>query len=153
MSQKNTNICSITGLIDRATFIEQSKQLLEFSNRTKAKASLLFFSIKPQDRHLEQQLLDLVLTNIGSRLLSIARKSDIYAYLGDMSFANLSIATSEHHEHALALVEKLKHEFSQPLQINDGATIPVSIQIGVAQFPEDGTHYEALISKAKATTL
>jgi len=145
------NICSITGLVDRATFIEQSKQLLEFSNRTKAKASLLFFNIEPQDKHLEQQLLDLVLANIGSRLLVIARKSDIYAYLGNTNFANLSIATSEQHEHALALAEKLKHEFSQPIQIGDDAAIPVSIQIGIAQFPEDGEHYEALIKKAKAT--
>jgi diguanylate cyclase (GGDEF)-like protein len=138
---------SLSNLPNATEFKESSEQLLEFSERTQAKAAMLFITFDAKVSEINEQQNGLALDAISERLLSKARESDIYAHLGGMDFANLSIETSA--QHASILIEKLKIELAEPIRLSDGSSIKLSAKIGVAQFPTDGSTYQALIESAK----
>jgi len=135
-------------LLPNATeFSDQTEQLLEFSARTHAKAVMFFITFESLKDATNEKQNKLAINAISERLLATARESDIYAYLGGMEFANLSIATSEHH--ASILAEKLKNELVEPFKLSDGSTIKLNAKIGIAEFPEQGKNYQELINKAQ----
>ncbi|MBL4743829.1 MAG: diguanylate cyclase [Cycloclasticus sp.] len=138
---------SATGLPDEATFAEQTKELLEFSERTHAKAVMLIISFDSLVDDINDQQNDLAQKAIAERFLSRARDSDIYAHLGGMDFASLTIETSE--EHVQILVEKLKNELAEPINLADGTSIKLNANIGISEFPKDGTTYQELLNIAK----
>lgn len=138
---------SATGLPDEATFAEQTKELLEFSERTHAKAVMLIISFDSLVDDINDQQNGLAQKAIAERFLSRARDSDIYAHLGGMDFACLTIETSE--EHVQILVEKLKNELAEPINLSNGASIKLNANIGISEFPKDGTTYQELLNIAK----
>lgn len=142
-----TETHSLTNLPGESAFAEQTQHLLEFSERTKAKAAMLFITFDAQVSEINAEQNNLALNAISNRLLSKARESDIYAHLNGMDFANLSIETSE--QHAPILVEKLKNELAKPIKLIDGSSIKLNSKVGSAQFPADGGSYEELINVAK----
>ncbi|PHS73821.1 MAG: diguanylate phosphodiesterase [Cycloclasticus sp.] len=146
-SISSTNNNSISDLPNETDFIALTEQLLEFSARTHAKASMLFITFDSKVEEINTAQNDLALDAISNRLLSKARESDIYAHLGGMNFANLSIETSE--QHASILVEKLKNELAEPIVLSDGSLIKLNAKIGAAQFPTQGENYQALVDYAK----
>ncbi|ORU93885.1 MAG: diguanylate phosphodiesterase [Cycloclasticus sp. symbiont of Bathymodiolus heckerae] len=146
-SKQNEKNQFTTGLADEATFIEQTHDLLEFSKRTEAEAAMLYITFDSHVNEINQQQNDLATQAIAKRLLAKARDSDIYAYLGSMTFANLSIKTGD--RHTATLVEKLKNELAQAIELTDGTSIKLNAKIGTAEFPSQGNFYEELISIAK----
>lgn len=150
LNQKESH-CSITGLPDATTFAEQTEQLLEFCTRTNAKAVMLFIAFDASVSDINTQQNDLALKAIADRLLSKARDSDVYAHLDGMNFANLTIETSE--KHVPILVEKLKIELAQPIELMDGSSIKLNAKIGIAEFPKQGKSYEELVSIAGNSAL
>jgi diguanylate cyclase (GGDEF)-like protein len=148
-SNQSNNMDSTLNLPNATEFSDQTEQLLEFSARTHAKAIMLFITFESLMGATNEKQNKLAINAISERLLSTARESDIYAYLGGMGFANLSIATSEHH--ASILAEKLKNELVEPFKLSDGSTIKLNAKIGIAEFPEQGKNYQELINKAQNT--
>ncbi|PHR48608.1 MULTISPECIES: diguanylate cyclase [Cycloclasticus] len=142
--------CPITGLPDAATFSEQTEQLLEFCTRTHANALMLFITFDTSVSEINGQQNDLALKAIAKRLLSKARDSDIYAHLGEMNFANLTIETSE--KHTPILIEKLKIELAQPITLMDGSSIKLNTKVGLAEYPKQGKSYAELIEVARKNT-
>jgi diguanylate cyclase (GGDEF)-like protein len=149
MQANNQN--SVSSLSNEAEFAEQTQQLLEFSARTGAKATMLFITFNSQVGDINKQQNGLALDAISERLLSKARESDIYAHLDGINFANLSIATSD--QHTAILIEKLKNELAEPFQLQDGSTIKLNAKVGSAESPRQGNSYEELIRNAKTATL
>lgn len=143
LNQKTTPY-SINDLANSRTFEEQTKELLKFCTRTHAKAVMLFIAFDPQTNEINDQQHELVLEAIANRLLTKARDSDVYAYLGEMNFASLTVETSQ--EHVSILVEKLNNELAEPIELLDGPLIKLSAKIGIAEFPEQGDSYEQLIN-------
>ena len=135
---------SITDLADSSTFEEQTKELLKFCTRTHAKAVMLFIAFDTHTSEINTQQSDLALKAIANRLLAKARDSDVYAHLGGMNFASLTVKTSQ--EHVSILVEKLKNELAEPIELLDGSSIKLNAKIGIAEFPEQGNSYEQLIN-------
>ncbi len=148
-SNLSSNTDSTLDLPNAAEFSDQTEQLLEFSARTHAKAIMLFITFESLMGATNEKQNELAINAISERLLATARESDIYAYLGGMGFANLSIATSEHH--ASILAEKLKNELVEPFKLSDGSSIKLNAKIGIAEFPEQGRNYQELINKAQNT--
>jgi len=140
-----------TKLANESTFIEQTKDLLEFSARTHAKVVMLYMSFDCQHDEISSKQKDLIIKTIAERLVITARDSDIYAHLGDMVFTNLSIKTSDRHTNTL--IEKLSNEFAQTLELSDGSSIQLKIKLGAAEFPTQGTSYEPLMRAAKQAAL
>jgi len=148
IQEKNT---PSTKLANEHTFIEQTKELLEFSTRTHAKAVMLYMSFDSKDNDISREQKELIIKVIAERLVITARDSDIYAHLGDMVFTNLSIKTSERHTDTL--IEKLRNEFAQTLELSDGSSIKLNVKLGAAEFPAQGNSYEPLMSAAKQAAL
>ena len=65
-----------------------------------------------------------------------------------MNFANLTVKTSE--DHVSILVEKLKNELAEPIQLMDGSSIKLNTKVGIAEFPEQGTSYKELFEVASS---
>ncbi len=143
LNQKTTPY-SINDLADSKAFEEQTKELLKFCTRTHAKAVMLFIAFDSHTNEINDQQHELVLEAIANRLLAKARDSDVYAYLGEMNFASLTVETSQ--EHVSILVEKLNNELAEPIELLDGSVIKLSSKIGIAEFPEQGDSYERLIN-------
>ena len=148
-SDQSSSTDSTSGLPNATEFSNQTEQLLEFSTRTHAKAIMLFITFESLMGDTNEKQNKLAINAISERLLSTARESDIYAYMGGLGFANLSIATSEHH--ASILAGKLKNELVEPFKLSDGSTIKLNAKIGIAEFPEQGKSYRELINKAQNT--
>ena len=136
-----------TILPNQSAFKEQTNDLLEFSARTNAKATMLLITFDAHVGDINSQQNNLALDAISKRLLSKARESDIYAYLEGMTFANLSIETSG--QHAEILVGKLKNYLAEAIELPDGSLIKLNAKIGVAHYPLDGDDYQSLIKHAK----
>jgi len=134
-------------LADETIFTEQTQHLLEFSERTQAKASMLFITFETLAPPTNEAHKELIVQSISQALLEKARESDIYAHLDDMNFANLSIQTSA--QHATTIAEKLKHELARPLLLADGSLVTLQPKVGIASYPEQGDNYQQLISYAK----
>lgn len=145
--ESNTNL-TLNHLPEFEEFEDMAKQLLDFSERTQAKAVLLFISFDDLVNEINSKQENSALDAISERLLSKARESDIYAHISQMSFANLTIATSE--EHTAILIEKLKNELARPIQLSDGASIRLNAKIGYAEFPVDGSDITKLLATAKS---
>jgi len=143
LNQK-TKTYSLNDLADSNTFEEQTKELLKFCTRTHAKAVMLFIAFDSHTSEINAQQHELVLEAIANRLLAKARDSDVYAYLGELNFASLTVETSQ--EHVSILVEKLNNELAEPIELLDGSVIKLSAKIGIAEFPEQGNSYEQLIN-------
>jgi len=140
-----------TKLANESTFTEQTKDLLEFSDRTHAKAVMLYILFEHTQGTLSNERSDLIIKTIAERLVMTARDSDIYAHLGGMAFVNLSIKTSERHTDTL--IEKLSNEFAQTLDLSDDSSIKLNVKLGAAEFPAQGSSYEPLMGAAKQTAL
>jgi len=147
MTTKQQTPSSLSSLANETTFKEQTKHLLEFSERTHAKASMLFITVNTSDVKLNEQQSNFAIEAISRILLAKARESDIYAHLSGMSFANLSIQTSPQHAETIAV--KLKHELSQPIALADGTLLNLEAKIGIANYPDEGISYAQLMSTAK----
>jgi len=146
-STKKEHANSLTNLPNQSVFKEQTEHVLEFCERTHANAVMLYITFDKLVSHINDQQNGLAQKAISQRLLSKARESDIYAHVGDMEFANLSIETSN--EHVPVLVEKLKNELANPIQLEDSSFIKLNTKIGVAIFPAQGKDYDELLKFAK----
>jgi GGDEF domain-containing protein len=148
MSSQETSATHTQSTLPNAIdFEDQTGHLLEFSGRTKAKAALLYIQFSPQVGEINEKQNNLALDAISQRLLSKARESDIFAHIKDMDFANLSIETSD--KHIPTIVQKLKDELAEPIQLEDTSSIKLNAKIGVAQYPANGSNYKELMAAAK----
>jgi diguanylate cyclase (GGDEF)-like protein/PAS domain S-box-containing protein len=79
---------------------------------------------------------DIVLMEVGQRLLSALDASQMLARLGGDEFIVVSSATGSENKHEL-LSQKLIDTFSRPFQVGDSETF-LGVSVGIAVFPEDG---------------
>lgn len=131
-------------------FDELAGHLLNFSERTKSKAALLYIHFSDPSNNTDPNQASLALEAIEHRLLLLSRDADIFAQVEEMSFVNLSIETSE--EHIPKLIEKLKHDLSLPVDLADGSSISFELKIGSAQYPSQADNCQQLIELAKANS-
>ena len=131
-------------LPNKEEFFDLAAHLLEFSERTNSKAALLYIHFNDSLNDPELKLL--AIEAIEHMLLLLARDADIFAHVGDLNFVNLSIETSE--QHIPKLIEKLKRELSQPIDLADGSSISLSVKIGSAQFPTQANDCQGLLDIA-----
>ena len=132
-------------LPNKEEFADLAAHLLEFSERTNSKSALLYIHFN--DSLKDPELKILAIKAIEHMLLLLARDADTFAYVGDLNFVNLSIETSE--QHIPKLIEKLKSELSQPIDLADGSSISLSVKIGSAQFPTQAKDCQGLLDIAK----
>ncbi|HUV04968.1 MAG TPA: diguanylate cyclase [Armatimonadota bacterium] len=148
---ERANTDSLTSLFNHRYFHERLRSELRRAERYGRPLSMIMLDIDHfktlNDAH-GHPVGDMVLAEIGEVLLSEVRRDiDIVARYGGEEFALILPETEARNamvcaEHLRAAVEK--HRFTG----QDGETIPVTVSLGVAQYPINSSEREGLIVAA-----
>jgi diguanylate cyclase (GGDEF)-like protein/PAS domain S-box-containing protein len=135
----------LTGLPNRRYLQEQLETMLAISAPEGKKAALLTIDVDHfkaiNDAH-GHQAGDACLKEVAARLQSRIRKTDLLARIGGEEFVAV-ISELRSAADAEAVAWGLVRSFEQPLQMPD-LTLPVTISVGVAVYPDASTEMETL---------
>ncbi len=141
---------ALTGLPNRALFLDRVDQALIAAGRVQKSVALLLIGV---DRFvlindgLGRESGDRVLKEIANRLSKTSRRSDTLARLdGDMFGAVMQIAANGD---SVLVAEKILRALSQPIRLGD-QDVSVTVSIGISIFPEDSDACEQLLSHAES---
>ncbi|MGZ5570833.1 MAG: putative bifunctional diguanylate cyclase/phosphodiesterase [Usitatibacter sp.] len=139
----------LTGLPNRAMFNEQLTQAVRLAKRGSQPLAVLLFDMdrfKAINDTLGHPVGDQVLREVGARVRSALRDSDIVARLGGDEFAIL-LATGSSDQAPRVVAEKIHKALEKPLVLG-GQTMDIAASIGLACFPEHGEDADALLRAA-----
>jgi len=136
----------LTGLPNRALFMDRLAQTIKDAKRNQEKFALFFMDLdhfKQVNDTYGHALGDKVLQAMTQRFSASHRDNDILARLSGDEFT-LIVKNIHSKESVQALAEKIRKKIQQPLEI-DGHTLQLSTSIGITLYPEDGTDVESLL--------
>ncbi|MGN2391502.1 EAL domain-containing protein [Pelomicrobium sp. G1] len=138
----------LTGLPNRALFLDRLQQALASGKRHRQRLALLFLDL---DRFKEindtqgHAIGDRVLVEAARRFQATVRGGETLARLGGDEFVVIAIGADQ--SAAALIAERLQKALSEPLAIN-GRRFTLKVSIGIAVFPEDGRTPEELRKNA-----
>jgi diguanylate cyclase (GGDEF)-like protein len=139
----------LTGLTNHRTFQERFRNLVERSERHGHKAAMLLCDVdhfKSVNDTYGHPIGDEVLRRVARVLQEAVRKIDIPARYGGEEFAVVLEATDL--DGALGLAERIRLDVSKLVIESDKGPFQVTMSIGVAAYPADGTDPPTLIEHA-----
>ena len=142
---------SLTGLSNRASFLEQMNASLLMARRQHSRFALLYLDLdhfKEINDNLGHAAGDALLIETAQRLRHCLRASDLLARQGGDEFMALLHDMAGMNE-ALAVAEKIRRAVGAPVLL-EGREALVSVSIGVALYPEHGTDLDSLTRRADA---
>nr|WP_320147716.1 CHASE domain-containing protein [uncultured Anaeromusa sp.] len=141
----------LTGLPNRALFIERAELAFALASRNQRSVAVLFIDLdrfKPINDQYGHDAGDVVLRTIGKRLQSMLRASDTVCRQGGDEFVILLSEFSER-DKLENLAYKLRTAIEEPCDV-EGNLLTVSASIGIALYPEHGETVETVIQCADA---
>lgn len=141
---------ALTGLANRSEF---NAKLEEASKRMKRGGGAVTVMMLDLDRFKAvndtrgHPAGDQLLIEVGRRLQSTIRETDVLARLGGDEFAIIQEGGSSQHEGAIALALRIIDAISQPFNL-DGHEASIGTSIGIALAPENGVEPEELMKSA-----
>ncbi len=136
----------LTGLPNRRIFYDRFGVAMAFAQRNSRRFALMSLDLdkfKAVNDTLGHNFGDKLLTAIAARLSGSVRKSDTVARLGGDEFVIL-MSEIEDRDAAGKAAENVMGYFRKPFII-DGHSLDVTISIGVAVFPDDGSDMEEMM--------
>jgi len=139
---------SLTGLPNRALFLDRLEHCLDAARRHHLNGALLFLDL---DRFKEindsqgHAVGDLALVEVARRLQRLMRKEETLARLGGDEF--VLIAEGANQDTAATIAERILSAVRAPMQVSDQVT-HLSGSIGIALYPDDGDSVGELIKHA-----
>ncbi len=142
---------ALTGLPNRALFDDRMAVALASARRDDGGLALLFVDIddfKPINDRLGHVVGDRVLEGVAARIRQSIRESDTAARIGGDEFVVLlpGIASAED---ARVVADKIRAAIDRPFMI-DGEELAVSVSMGLAHYPQDGSDSTTLARHADA---
>jgi diguanylate cyclase (GGDEF)-like protein len=152
---------SLTGLANRALFMDRLEQAIAGARRNRQKFALLFLDLdkfKLINDTLGHQIGDLLLKQVAARLKSNIRSSDtaaaagtdspdsVIARLGGDEFTVL-LSNIKEAEAAAKVANRLIREIADTYHL-EGHDVVMTTSIGISVFPEDGTESSMLLKNA-----
>ncbi len=139
----------LTGLPNRAMFLESLERAVHKARRRTSRFSVLFIDLdrfKEVNDTMGHQAGDALLKTVAERLASAVRQSDLVARLGGDEFVML---IEEHGgpEELMIVGQKVLTLLERPVAV-DWREAGVSGSIGIASYPEDGEDSETLMQNA-----
>ncbi len=143
-------IDELTGLVNRRAFRAITTAALAAAGAGYPRIApvLLMFDLdgfKAVNDELGHAAGDELLRAIATRVGDALRQEDTFARLGGDEFAVLASAAARNDVERVAA--KLRDLVGQPFTVA-GSEVEVGASIGIALYPADGTHYEALLARA-----
>lgn len=139
---------ALTGLPNRVLLNDRLEQAIQDACRggTPLAVALLVVDLdrfKDVNDTLGHHVGDLLLTELGKRLLRVTRKTDTIARLGGDEFAVVLPAISDL-QRARRVSSRMLRAIQEPFQLND-LSIDVGASIGIALFPDHAEEKEELL--------
>ncbi|WP_081411249.1 CHASE domain-containing protein [Anaeroarcus burkinensis] len=141
----------LTGLPNRALFIDRAEQAFTLAYRNQQSVAVLFIDLdrfKPINDQYGHDAGDVVLRMIGKRLQDRLRASDTVCRQGGDEFVILLPEVKERAD-LEKLAYKLREAIEEPCEVA-GNLLMVSASIGIALYPEHGEAVETVIQRADA---
>jgi len=140
----------LTGLANRAQFNEKLEEAGKRVRRGGAAITVMMLDLdrfKAVNDTLGHPAGDALLVEVGRRLQSEIRETDVLARLGGDEFAIIQEGGPNQHEGTIALAVRIIQTISEPFDLN-GVEASVGTSIGIAMAPEHGTEPEELLRNA-----
>jgi len=142
---------ALTGLGNRSLFEEVAAEALSKAEISRARLAFLFIDLdgfKPINDKYGHHAGDIVLREVGKRLIAAIRDTDMAARQGGDEFIVL-LQGGMRQIDSLFVAEKLLRALEQPI-VADGQQFNISASIGVSHYPEHGTKLKTLLERADA---
>jgi len=139
---------ALTGLPNRTLLLDRLQQAIYVARRDRAPLTLMMMDLdrfKEINDTLGHQVGDRLLQEVGRRLAGTVRKSDTVARLGGDEFAMVLPGTDP--EQACLIAAAVNGALERVVRL-DNHHLYVRASIGMAAFPEHGTHAQTLIQRA-----
>ncbi len=140
---------SLTGLPNRALFLDRLRQAVSRAGRERQSFALLFADIdhfKAVNDTLGHAVGDELLVVIAHRLADSVREMDTVARLGGDEFVMLLPNISR--EHAVELSVRLLQYLREPMALEGLPDYRAQASVGLVMYPEDGQDADALLRHA-----
>jgi diguanylate cyclase (GGDEF)-like protein len=140
---------SLTGLANRAFFYDRLRHGLAQARRKAQRLGVLLLDMdglkQINDQH-GHRAGDAALKELAARLVTGARQADTVARLGGDEFA-VVLSVVEDRDGALQAARRIAERTEPPFAFED-KTLPFSVSIGVAIYPDDGLLPDGLVEVA-----
>ena len=140
---------ALTGLPNRAMFLESLDRVLRKARRRGARFSVLFVDLdrfKEVNDTMGHTAGDRMLLAVSERLTKAVRQSDLVARLGGDEFVVL-IEEHKGPEEVMIVAQKILALLERPVML-EWREVAISASLGIASFPEDGDDVETLMKHA-----
>jgi diguanylate cyclase (GGDEF)-like protein/PAS domain S-box-containing protein len=141
---------ALTGLANRAAFNAKLAEASERVQRDGSDVTVLMIDLdkfKAVNDTLGHPAGDQLLVEVGQRLRSALRETDVLARLGGDEFAIIQEGGSHQYDGAIALAQRILQVIAQPFDLN-GHPAHIGSSIGIALAPEHGVDPEQLLTAA-----
>jgi diguanylate cyclase (GGDEF)-like protein len=142
---------SLTGIANRAAFIEAAKHVLEHCRRSQTPVSAIMFDLdhfkQINDKH-GHSIGDAVLKQFCNTAIAALRQTDLFGRMGGEEFAAILPAASI--EAALLRAERIRLSFADNCQFVRGHRVNATVSSGVSVSIKAKKHLDALLEKADA---
>ena len=147
--QKLAHFDVVTGLPNRTLFFDRVKNALAHAKRRDNRLAVLFLDLdgfKGVNDTLGHVAGDILLKEVGVRLLEAVREGDTVARFGGDEYA-LVLCDVKNQDNVAVIANKIIASLSLPFTLN-GEQCNIGGSIGVSMFPDDHTDMEPLINQA-----
>lgn len=140
----------LTKLPNRALLRDRLSLAINQAKRDNEKLAVMFLDLdrfKNINDSLGHMIGDELLQQVSNRLKDCIRQGDTLSRFGGDEFTLMLPKLTNGHEDASKLAEKITNTLKQPFYV-DNHELYVSASIGIALYPEDGTHMDSLVKHA-----
>lgn len=146
---RQANFDALTGLPNRALFVDRLSQAIRQTKRDGKKFALFFIDLdgfKQVNDSLGHAAGDLLLQQTAHRLVDCVRSSDTVARLAGDEFTCIVQGIHDHND-ASMVASKILERLSLPFDL-EGRQAEIRGSVGIALFPDDGADGAALLKMA-----
>src|SRR5688572_5756186 len=150
-AQRVAHFDGLTGLPNRLLLIKRLQLAIRNASRRHRQLALLFIDLdgfKLVNDRYGHAVADRLLSAVGARIATGIRAGDIACRYGGDEFIAL-LSNLDDAAIAGSVAEKIRQHIGESYLI-DGMKIHVTASIGLAIYPADGEHYDALLNRADA---